>query len=93
MSVAYAAPAYVGIATLLCLSYSCMECTRDGGSLDTTARSMLSGWCIVVLIVASIIGAVSGEMMAGMTDTTHLLIAAILACVTLSISSSIVYYA
>lgn len=92
MSVAYAAPMYVGISTILCLSYSCIECTKDKGKLDDTTKSMLCAWCIVVLIVASVVAGASGEMMVGMTNMTHLLIAAVLACVTLSVSSSIIYW-
>jgi hypothetical protein len=92
MSVAYAAPMYVGLSTILCLSYSCIEFTKDKGKIDNSAKSILLTWCVVVLFVASIIGAVSGQMMAGMTNATHLLIAVILACVTLSVSSSIIYW-
>lgn len=92
MSVAYAAPMYVGLSTILCLSYSCIECTKDKGKLDSTTKSLLLAWCIVVLIVASVVAGVSGEMMTGMTNMTHLLIAAVLACVTLSVSSSIIYW-
>lgn len=92
MSVAYAAPMYVALSTILCLSYSCIECTKDKGKLDTTTKSLLLAWCIVVLIVASVVAGVSGEMMTGMTNMTHLLIAAVLACVTLSLSSSIIYW-
>ena len=93
MSVVYAAPMYVGISAILCLSYSCTECVKDKGKFDSSAKSILSTWCIVVLIVASVVGGASGEMMAGMTNATHLLIAGILACVTLSISSSMIYWA
>ena len=93
MSVAYAAPMYVGLTTILCLSYSCVECTKHKGKLDSSVKSILSTWCVIVLIVASVVGAVSGEIMVGMMDTTHLLIAAILACITISISSSMIYYA
>lgn len=92
MSVAYAAPMYVGLSTILCLSYSCIECTKDKGKLDSTTKSMLLAWCIVVLIVASVVAGVSGEIMTGLTNMTHLLIAAFLACVTLSMSSSIIYW-
>lgn len=93
MSVAYAAPMYVGLTTILCLSYSCVECTKDKGKLDSSVKSILSTWCVIVLIVASVVGAVSGEIMVGMMDVTHLLIAVILACITISISSSMIYYA
>jgi hypothetical protein len=92
MSVAYAAPMYVGLSTILCLSYSCIECTKDKGKIDTTTKSMLFAWCLVSLIVASVVAGASGEMMAGMTNMTHLLIAALLACVTLSVSCSMIYW-
>ena len=92
MSIAYAAPMYVGLSIILCLSYSCIECTKDKGKLDSTTKSILLAWCIVVLIVASIVAGASGEMMTGMTNITHLLIAVVLACVTLSVSSSIIYW-
>lgn len=92
MSVAYAAPMYVGLSTILCLSYCCIEFTKDKGKLDNSTKSILSTWCVIVLFIASIIGAVSGEMMTGMTNISHLLIALILACVTLSVSSLIIYW-
>lgn len=92
MSVAYAAPMYVGISILLCLSYSCIEFTKDKGKLDTSSKAILLAWCIISTIIASVIAGASGEMMSGMVNTTHLLIAIILACVTLSISSSMIYW-
>lgn len=92
MSVVYATPIYVGLSTILCLSYCCIECTKDKGKLDNTTKTMLSIWCSVVLIVASIVAGVSGQIMAGIPNITYILIAAILACVTLSISSSIIYF-
>lgn len=92
MSVAYAVPAYVLLSTMLCLSYSCIECTKHKGKFDTSSQSMLSTWCIVSLIVASIIGAVSGEMLSGNSNTTHILLVSILAFVTLIISCSMVYW-
>ncbi len=92
MSVAYAAAMYVGISCILSLCYSCIECTKDKGKLETSTKSILFGWCIVSTIIASVIAGASGEMMAGMTNVTHLLIAVILACVTLSISSSMIYW-
>lgn len=92
MSVVYAAPMYVGISCLLCLSYSSIECIKDKGNLDTSSKSILLGWCIVSTIIASVVAGASGEMMAGMGNVTHILIAAILACVTLSISSSMLYW-
>lgn len=92
MSVAYAAPMYVGISTLLCCCYSCIESTKQKGKLKDSDKSILSVWCIVSIIVASVVMGASGEMMAGMTNITHLLIAVLLACITLSISSSMIYW-
>jgi hypothetical protein len=92
MSVAYAAPMYVGISTLLCCCYSCIESTKQKGKLNDSDKSILSVWCVVSIIVASVVMGASGEMMAGMTNITHLLIAFLLACVTLSISSSMIYW-
>ncbi len=88
----YAAPVYVGLSCLLSLSYSCMECVKDKGDFDTATKSIMCVWVIVSGIVASVIAGVSGEMMTGMTNYTHLLIALVLACVTLSISSAVVYW-
>lgn len=92
MSIAYAAPMYIGISTMLCLSYSCIECTKRKGKLNNSDKLMLSVWCIVSIIIASVVMGASGEMMTGMTNVTHLLIAALLACITLSISSSMIYW-
>ena len=89
----YAAPAYAGLTCLLCLSYSCMESVRNNGKTDTATNSILSVWSIVSIIVTSVITGVAGEMMIGMASTTHILIALILACVTLSISSSLIFWA
>lgn len=88
----YAVPVYVGLSCLMCLSYSCIECVKDKGSFDTASKSILCVWMVVSAIVASVIAGVVGEMMVGMTNYMHLLIALILACVTLSISSSIIYW-
>lgn len=92
MSVLYATPAYVGISMIMCLSYSCIECTKDKGSLTNTNKSLLIGWVITSLIIASTIAGVTGEMMIGMTNITHLIIVGILVCATLSISSLMIYW-
>ena len=88
----YAVPVYVGLSCLLSLSYSCMECVKEKGKLDTATNSILCAWVIISAIVASVIAGVVGEMMIGMTNFMHILIALILACVTLSISSCMIYY-
>ena len=92
MSVAYAAPMYVGISTILCCIYSCIESTKQKGKLKDSDKSILSVWCIVSVIIASIVMGVSGEMMVDRTNVLHLLIATLLACITLSISSSMIYW-
>lgn len=92
MSIALAAPMYVGISLILCSSYSCIECTKNKGKFDSTSKSMLSIWCIILIIVGSVVSGASAEVMGGMINTTHLLIACILACVTLSISCGMVYW-
>ena len=88
----YAAPVYVGLSCLLSLFYSCMEFVKDKGDFDTATKSIFCTWVIVSGIVASVVAGVSGEMAIGMINYTHLIIALILACVTLSISSSIIYW-
>lgn len=88
----YAIPVYVGLSCIMSLSYSCIECIKEKGKLETATYSILFTWIIVSLIVASVISGVVGEMMVGMTNYIHLLIALILACVTLSISSLILYW-
>lgn len=92
MSAAYAVPAYLGLSTLLCLSYLCVEFTKNKGKFDTTAKILLGVWCFVILFVASVVGGVSGEIMIGVTNITHLLIALILVCLTLIISSGIIWW-
>ena len=92
MSVAYAAPAYVGLTTILFLSYSSIECTKDKGKLDNSSKSFLSTWFIVSLIVTSVISGAVGEAMMGMSNVTHLSIAVLLACITLSISLGLIYW-
>ena len=88
----YAAPFYVGLSCLLSLSYSCIECVKEKGNFDIATCSIFSTWVIITLIVASVIAGVAGEMMIGMTNYMHLLIALVLSCVTLSISSSIIHW-
>ena len=88
----YAAPVYVGLSCLLSLSYSCIECVKDKGNFDTASKSIMCVWIIISAIVASVVAGVSGEMMIGMINYTHLIIALILACVTLSISCGVVYW-
>lgn len=88
----YAIPIYVGLSCLLSLSYSCIECVKDKGKFDTATKSILCTWVIVSAIVTSVISGVVGEIMIGATNYMHLLIALILACATLSISSSMVYW-
>ena len=92
MSVAYAAPMYVGISVMLCLSYGCIEFTKEKGKLDTSNKLILFGWCIVSIIIASIIAGASSEIMVGMPNIAHLLIAALLAIVTLFIYSIMIYW-
>ena len=88
----YATPAYVGLSCLLSLIYASIECVKDNGTLDNATHSILCGWCIVSMIVGSVILGVTGEMAMGISSMPHILIALILACVTLSISSSIIYW-
>lgn len=88
----YAVPIYVGLSCILSLSYSCIECVKEKGKFDSATNSILCTWVIVSAIVSSIIAGVVGEMMVGMTNFMHLLIALILACVTLSISSSLIHW-
>ena len=88
----YAAPVYAGLSCLLCLLYSCIECVKEKGSTPATT-SILSTWSLVSIIVSCVITGVAGEMMIGMGNTTHILIALLLACITLSISSSFIYWA
>ena len=88
----YAAPFYVGLSCLLSLSYSCIECVKEKGNFYIATCYIFSTWVIITLIVASVIAGVAGEMMIGMTNYMHLLIALVLACVTLSISSSIIHW-
>ena len=88
----YAVPVYFGLSCLLSLSHSCIECVKEKGKLETATKSILCTWVIVIVIVASVIAGVVGEMMIGMTNYMHLLVALVLACVTLSISSSILYW-
>lgn len=88
----YAVPVYVGLSCVLSLLYSCIECVKEKGSLGNATHSILLSWCIVSTIVASVIAGVTGEMTMGVAPVTHILIALILACVTLSISSSIIYW-
>lgn len=91
MSVAYAAPMYIGISTLLCCSYCFIELTKHKGKLKDSDKSILSAWCVVSIIVACVVMGVSGEIMSRMTNVTHLLIAILLVCMTLSISSYMIY--
>lgn len=88
----YAVPMYVGLSCLLSLSYSCMECVKGKGKLDTATYSILSTWITVLLIVTSLIMGVVGEITIGATNYLHLLIVLILACATLSISGAIIYW-
>ena len=88
----YAIPVYVGLSCLLSLSYSCLECVKEKGKFDTATKSILCTWVIVSAIVTSVISGVVGEITIGMTNYMHLLIALILACVTLSISSLLIYW-
>lgn len=92
MSLIYTAPLYMGISCLLSLSYGSIEYVKDKGNLNFSSKSILFCWCILSIIVTSIIAGATGEMMSGKTNITHLLIASILACVTLIISSCMVYW-
>ena len=89
----YAVPVYVGLSCVLSLSYSCMECAKSKkGNVDTATKSIMLGWIIVSGIVAAVIAGVVGEITLGISSVSHILIALILACVTLIISGSIVYW-
>lgn len=86
----YAVPVYVGISTLLCSLYCCIESMK--GKLDNTVKSILCSWCVMSIIITSIIGGIAGEMTMGIAPMSHVLIMMILFCVTLSISSSMIYW-
>ncbi len=88
----YAVPLYVGLSCLMSFSYSCMETMKSKKGMDSASKSILCLWCIVSAIVASVVTGVVGEMAIGIASMSHMLIAAILMCVTLSISSSIIYW-
>ena len=88
----YAAPLYVGLSCTLSLIYSCIECVKEKGTIDTATKSILSVWLLVSAIVASVIAGVTAEMTTGIATTTHIMIALILGCATLSISSAILYW-
>ena len=88
----YAAPVYIGLSCLLSLSYSCMECAKNKNKIDDFTKSVLCCWVIVSAVVASVIAGVSGEVMVGQIDMTHVFVALILACVTLSASSLMIYW-
>ena len=83
----YAVPLYIGLSSLLCLSYSCMECVKEKGKLDSATHSILSCWVLISILVGSMISGVATQMMMGMTNYTFLLITLIIACSTLVFSS------
>lgn len=89
----YAAPVYVGLSCLMSLCYGCMECAKSKkGKIDNASKSILCLWVIISAIIGSVVAGVSGEITMGMASTSHILIALILACVTLSISSGVIYW-
>lgn len=88
----YAAPVYVGLSCLLSLIYSCMECIRDKGKFDNATKSILCAWVLITIFVGFIVGSVSGEVYIRNYNTTHIIIALILASVTLCVSSCVIYW-
>jgi hypothetical protein len=89
----YATLVYIGLSFLLSMCYSSIEVSKNKGSLDNMTRTIMIGWCIASLIVASVIAGISGEAITGFINPTHLIVGLILACTTLIISSCMVVYA
>lgn len=92
MSVAYATPIYVVTSTVLCLIYSCITCVKDKGKLQTSDKAILFGWCLISTIIASFVACISGEIMTRTIAVSHLLIVLLIVCVSLSVSSSLIYW-
>lgn len=91
MSVAYAAPMYVGLSTILCSVYSGIECTKNKGKLDSAAKSFLCLWCVGTLLLASAIFSASSEIMSGSGSMTYLMVTIFFACIMLSFSGFMIY--
>lgn len=95
MSTLYLAPAYSGLASLMLISYTSLESAKTNKEKDDFMEKNLSSvqisWCICSIVIATIIGGISGEMMLGEADTSHLVIMFILAIATLCFSCSLVY--
>jgi hypothetical protein len=83
---AYAIPMYLGTSLTLCLSYCCIESTKQKGKLDGSDKSILSIWSIISIIVTIMIAGTSS----GMTSMTFVSITMILAITTICISSCMV---
>ena len=79
---AYAIPMYLGTSLTLCLSYSCIESTKQKGKLDGSDKSILSIWFLIALVVTSMIAGTTS----GMTSMTFISITMILAITTICIS-------
>lgn len=86
----YLAPAagYLGIASLLCLSYCCIECAKGKGR-ETETSLISCSWIITSVIVGCLLG--YGTMVARV-NAMYIVIGILLCCVTLVISGSFVYY-
>ena len=83
---AYAIPMYLGTSLTLCLSYCCIESTKQRGKLDGSDKSILSIWSAISVIVTSMItGTLSGT-----TSATFVSITFLLAILTISISCCMV---
>lgn len=92
MSTLYAAPMYLVISSTLCVIYGMIEFGKDKGNLNTQDKLILSAWCIISLIVSSVIAGISGEMMEKSLNPMYILLTLILVCATLSVSSSLIYW-
>jgi len=84
---------YIGVASLLCLSYFCIECAKKKRESDTMLSFSSFGWlcsCAIVGIIMSLVTTQTFIMKA--PNPLYIIITVLLCCATLSISSSFVYY-
>lgn len=79
---------YLGIASLLCLSFCAIECAKKK-TRNTETSSILLSWVITSILVGSFLtyGTLTVRF-----NPLYLIIAILLCCITLVISGSLVYY-
>ncbi len=85
---------YIGVASLLCLIFFCIECAKKKKKENDSMLSISSSsWVSVSAIVGIIMSLVTTQtFILKMPNPLYIIVTILLCCITLIVSSSLIYY-